>query len=60
MEVELADRRFLVFGHLVRTDEKGAHSFLATTYWVDVRTTPPCGKNFMAPARVRHPHGGQL
>ena len=36
MEVELADRRFLVFGHLVRTDEKGAHSFLATTYWVDV------------------------
>ena len=35
-EVELADRRFLVFGHLVRTDEKGAHSFLATTYWVDV------------------------
>ena len=36
MEVELADRRFLVFGHLLRTDEKGAHSFLATTYWVDV------------------------
>ena len=36
MEVELSGRRFLVFGHLVRTDEKGAHSFLATTYWVDV------------------------
>ena len=35
-EVDLAGRRFLVFGHLVRTDEKGAHSFLATTYWVDV------------------------
>ena len=35
-EVELSGRRFLVFGHLVRTDEKGAHSFLATTYWVDV------------------------
>ncbi|HJB57451.1 MAG TPA: DHH family phosphoesterase [Candidatus Flavonifractor intestinipullorum] len=35
-EVELGGRRFLVFGHLVRTDEKGAHSFLATTYWVDV------------------------
>ena len=36
VEVELEQRRFLVFGHLIRTDEKGAHSFLATTYWVDV------------------------
>lgn len=35
-EVELSGHRFLVFGHLVRTDEKGSHSFLATTYWVDV------------------------
>lgn len=35
-EVELSGRKYLVFGHLVRTDEKGAHSFLATTYWVDV------------------------
>lgn len=34
-EVELGDRRFLVFGHLVRTSEKGT-GFLATTYWVDV------------------------
>ena len=35
-EVRLGDRRFLVFGHLVRTGEKGRQSFLATTYWVDV------------------------
>ena len=35
-EVPMGDRRFLVFGHLVSTGEKGAHSFLATTYWVDV------------------------
>lgn len=35
-EVHLGDRRFLVFGHLVRTGSKGERSFLATTYWVDV------------------------
>jgi len=35
-EVQLADRRYMVFGHLVRTDEKARQSFLATTYWVDV------------------------
>lgn len=35
-EVHLGDRRFLVFGHLVRTGTKGERSFLATTYWVDV------------------------
>lgn len=34
-EVLLGDRRFLVFGHLVRTGEKGS-GLLATTYWVDV------------------------
>lgn len=34
-EVTLGDRRFLVFGHLVRTSEKGS-GLLATTYWVDV------------------------
>ena len=34
-EVTLGDRRFLVFGHLVRTGEKGS-GLLATTYWVDV------------------------
>ncbi len=35
-EVEYGSRRFLVFGHLVRTTGKGAGGFLATTYWVDV------------------------
>ncbi len=34
-EVALGDRRFLVFGHLVRTGDKGS-GLLATTYWVDV------------------------
>ncbi len=35
-EVRLGQRRFLVFGHLVRTEESGARGYLATTYWVDV------------------------
>lgn len=35
-EVALAQRRFLIFGHLVRTGEKEVRTFLATTYWVDV------------------------
>ena len=34
-EVEYGGRRFLVYGHLVRTDGRGG-GFLATTYWVDV------------------------
>ena len=34
-EVEYGSRRFLVFGHLVRTGGRGG-GFLATTYWVDV------------------------
>ena len=34
-EVTYADRRFLVFGHLVRTGGRSG-GFLATTYWVDV------------------------
>ena len=34
-EVAYADRRFLVYGHLVRTGGRGG-GFLATTYWVDV------------------------
>ena len=34
-EVELGNRRFLVYGHLVRASERGG-GFLATTYWVDV------------------------
>ena len=35
-EVRIGERRFLVYGHLVRTEEKGARGYLATTYWVDV------------------------
>lgn len=35
-EVELGNRKFLVFGNLVRTSGKGVGGFLATTYWVDV------------------------
>ncbi len=34
-EVAFAGRRFLVFGHLVRTGGRSG-GFLATTYWVDV------------------------
>jgi c-di-AMP phosphodiesterase-like protein len=34
-EVSYGGRRFLVFGHLVRTDDRSG-GFLATTYWVDV------------------------
>ncbi|MCI9351942.1 MAG: DHH family phosphoesterase [Lawsonibacter sp.] len=34
-EVEYAGRRFLVYGHLVRTGGRGG-GFLATTYWVDI------------------------
>lgn len=36
-EVAAGDSRFLVFGRLVRPDQKGGREgFLATTYWVDV------------------------
>jgi len=35
-EVLVGDRRFLVFGHLVRTDNKTQRGFLATTDWIDV------------------------
>ena len=35
-EVRLGERRFLVFGHLVRTEDQGGRGYLATTYWVDV------------------------
>lgn len=34
-EVHFAQRRFLVFGHLVRTGGRTG-GFLATTYWIDV------------------------
>lgn len=35
-EVKIGARRFLVFGHLVRGEDRGGRSYLATTYWVDV------------------------
>jgi len=36
-EIEVDERRYLVFGHLVRADQKsGKGGCLATTYWVDV------------------------
>ena len=47
-EVELAGRRFLVFGHLVRTEERGADGFLATTYWVDVTDYSTTREEFYA------------
>ena len=34
-QVSFCGRRFFVYGHLVRTSDKGS-GFLATTYWVDV------------------------
>jgi len=34
-EVAVGDHSFLVYGHLVRTGEKGT-GFLAATYWVDI------------------------
>ena len=34
-EVTVGERRFMVFGHLVRTKDEGESRFLATTYWVD-------------------------
>ena len=35
-EVHIGESRYLVFGHLVRADDRSRQSFLATTYWVDV------------------------
>ncbi len=46
-EVTLGERRFLVFGHLVRTGEKGS-GLLATTYWVDVTDYSLCRDHLQA------------
>ncbi len=35
-EVTVGDRRYLVFGNLVRTEDGKEKSCLATTYWVDI------------------------
>lgn len=47
-EVEVRDRRFLVFGSLVRTSAKGEHAALATTYWVDVTEYSSVKEEFFA------------
>ncbi|MBO5339613.1 MAG: DHH family phosphoesterase [Oscillospiraceae bacterium] len=46
-EVTLGDRRFLVFGHLVRTSDKGT-GLLATTYWVEVTEYSLCRDHLLA------------
>ena len=46
-EVALGGRSFLVFGHLVRTGERGG-GFLATTYWVDVTDFSNIRKEYYA------------
>jgi c-di-AMP phosphodiesterase-like protein len=35
-EVALGERRYRVFGHLVRTGEQRESGLLATTYWIDI------------------------
>ncbi len=35
-EVHIRDRRFLVYGHMVRTEDRRGQGFLATTYWLDI------------------------
>ena len=36
-EVELSGRRYRVYGHLARTEDRSGHSgFLASTYWLEV------------------------
>ena len=48
-EVRLNDRRFLVFGNLVRTDGPGARGYLPPpTGWTSP-TWPGCGMNFTPP-----------
>ena len=47
-EVPVGERRFLVFGHLVRTEDKKEKSCLATTYWVDVTEYSRTSEEFYA------------
>ena len=48
-EVRLGDRRFLVFGSLVRSEEKRGHtSMLATTYWVEITCYSQIREEFFA------------
>ena len=36
VEVMVNDRKYMVVGHLIHTDERGGAGLLATTYWIDV------------------------
>ena len=47
-EVVVGRRRFLVFGHLVRSGDKREQSCLATTYWVDVTEYSEISDRFYA------------
>ena len=47
-EVVVGRRRFLVFGHLVRSNDKREQSCLATTYWVDVTEYSEISDRFYA------------
>ena len=46
-EISFAGRRFRVYGHLVRTGDRGS-GFLATTYWVDVTELADVRDRFQA------------
>lgn len=47
-EVAVDDRRFLVFGRLVRPEHGGKEEYLATTYWVDVSAYSDLREKFYA------------
>jgi c-di-AMP phosphodiesterase-like protein len=47
-EVEVDDRRFLVFGRLVRPEHGGREEYLAATYWVDVTSYSDLREKFFA------------
>ena len=51
-EVELSGRRYRVYGHLARTEDRSGHSgFLATTYWLDVTDLSRYGTCMSSPGR---------
>ncbi len=48
-EVHIGDRRFMVFGSLVRTEEKRSRTtMLATTYWVEITEYSAVKEEFFA------------
>lgn len=59
--MRIGERRFLVFGHLVRTEDQGGRGYLATTYWVDVTDFAQVpGHLLFHPAGGGDSHRGQL